>query len=75
MDVGETEVSALQAGGELSMVEAEFVALVANVTALSSRSGHPHGEGFDVAIAADRLPVFAHRRTTKFTAPDDKGVS
>ena len=34
MDVGETEVSALQAVGELSILEAEFVALVVNVTAL-----------------------------------------
>jgi len=35
MHVGEAEVSALQAVGELSILEAEFVALTVNLTALA----------------------------------------
>ena len=35
MHAGEAEVSALQAVGELSILEAEFVALTVNLTALA----------------------------------------
>jgi hypothetical protein len=49
--------------------ETEFVALAVDVALLQSGTGHPHGEGVDVVIAADGLAVFAHWGATEFATP------
>lgn len=78
MEKGRVEVAKVDLLARKGAI-AHLIGFAVSDPRFDSSSGHPKGKGVGVVIAAEEghfssVPVFLHRSSAEFTAPDDEGV-